>query len=78
MDTTVLDRELATFERAKANLLATARGKYVLIHGDEVAGTFESQNDAINEGWRRFGFVPILTKRIVEFERPVYMPHVVG
>ena len=39
-------------------------------------GTFESQNDAIDEGWRRFGRVPILTKKIVAFEKPIYVPHV--
>ena len=34
-----LERELATFHAKLPELLATVAGKYVLIHGDEVAGT---------------------------------------
>jgi hypothetical protein len=76
---TQLAQELATFEREKARLLAQARGKFVLIKGDDVIGTYDTQIDAINEGWRRFGNVPILTKQIVEFEVPVYLrQHVIG
>ena len=73
---TGLDQELATSDRERKRLLAEAPGKYVLIKGEEVIGTFESQNDAIDEGWRRFGRVPILTKKIVAFEKPIYVPHV--
>ena len=74
--TTILDRELATYEREKGRLLAEARGKFVLIKGDDVIGTFDTQIDAINDGWRRFGNVPILTKQVVEVEEPVYIRHV--
>ena len=75
---TVLDRELETYERERHHLLKEAPGKFVLIKGDKVIGVYESQNDAIDEGWKLFPGEPILTKRVEEMEMPVYMPHVMG
>ncbi|KKK98666.1 hypothetical protein LCGC14_2640490, partial [marine sediment metagenome] len=68
---TVLTRELATYEREKARLLAEARGKFVLIKGDDVIGTYDTQTGAIDEGWRRYGDAPILLKQIVDID-PIY------
>src|SRR4051794_29249247 len=66
-----LDQELATYEREKGNLLARAEGKYVLIKGDEVLGTFHCQRDAVDVGHRMLGNVPFLTKQIVRVELPI-------
>ena len=63
-----LAEELDTYKREKPRLLAEAPGKYVLIKGREVVGTFDTQNDAIDAGWARFGRVPIFTHKIVEHE----------
>ena len=71
---TVLMRELATYEREKARLLAEAPGKFVLIKGDDVLGTYDTQIDAIDEGWRRYGAVLFLAKQIVDVESPVRLP----
>jgi hypothetical protein len=67
---TPLDRELAAYEQHRGELLAAAEGKYVLIHGDEVAGVYESQADAIAEGYRQFGNVPFLVKEVARIEVP--------
>lgn len=67
----VLDREMKTYEREKDELLGRAAGKFVLIHEDQVVGEYESQADAIAEGYRRFGNVPFLVKRIEEYESPI-------
>jgi hypothetical protein len=67
----VLERELETYDREKPALLARAAGKFVLIHGDEVAGTYESQADAIAQGYQQFGNVPFLVKKIEPYETPV-------
>ncbi len=75
---TPIDRELATYEREMARLLREARGKFVLIVGDDVLGVFDSQLDAIDEGWKRFPRRPLLTKQITEEDEVVYMPHAVG
>jgi hypothetical protein len=65
-----LKTELETYEKHKNELLGTARGKFVLIHDEEIVGTYESQMDATAEGYRRFGNVPFLVKQIMEIEVP--------
>ena len=61
--------ELETFAAHKVELLATARGKYALVHETEVAGTFETEGDAISQGYKLYGNVPFLVKQIVEVEQ---------
>jgi len=59
-----LTQELATFEANRENLLGTALNKYVLIHGTEIVGTYDTEHDAIQQGYRQFGNVPFLVRRI--------------
>ncbi|HEY8291286.1 MAG TPA: hypothetical protein VIG44_02310 [Thermomicrobiales bacterium] len=68
--TTILDTEVCTYAEHRSDLLRTAEGKFVLIHGDEVAAVYTDKMDAIAEGYRRFGNVPFLVKRIVPVEQP--------
>ena len=67
----LLQKELDTYEAHKADLLTGSAGKYVLIRGDEVIGTYVVQADAIAEGYRRFGNVPFLVKEVTEIDEPV-------
>jgi hypothetical protein len=69
---TQLDRELETYAAHKGELLASDRGKIVLIKNDEVCGTFDTQMDAIRDGYRRFGNVPFLVKQVVEVDVPAW------
>lgn len=71
-----LAMESATFETVKERLLAEHRGKFVLIHGSEVIGVFDTQGDALVEGYRRFGYVDLFTKRLVRRERPLTLASV--
>jgi hypothetical protein len=66
----VLQRELETFERVKDQLLAHSEGKFVLIHDDDVLGTYNDEKDAIADGYRRLGNVPFLVRLITEVEVP--------
>lgn len=66
----VLDKELDTYNKKLDHLLANAEGKFVLIHEDTEAGVFESQVDAIAEGYKEFGNVPFLVKQVVKVEVP--------
>lgn len=68
MPTMVLEPELKTYENHREELLGTALGKWVLIHGDVIGGTFDTQGDAVAEGYRQFGNVPFLVKQIVPFD----------
>lgn len=65
-----LARELETFEANRARLLGESLRKYVLIHGEELVGTYDTESDAIAEGYRRFGNVPFLVKRVTPVEEP--------
>lgn len=64
--TLVLQQELQYFERRRLDLLTSARGKYALVKGSELAGTFDSESEAVGAGYRRFVNEPFLVKHIVE------------
>jgi hypothetical protein len=66
----VLDKELKTYERFRDKLLATDEGKFALVWGDVVIGVYESEMDAISQGYREFGNVPFLVKQILRIETP--------
>jgi hypothetical protein len=68
---TQLDNELATYQARKSDLLAKARGKFVLIKNDQVLDIFETEMDAIRQGYERLGNVPFLVKEILEVETPL-------
>ena len=50
-----LDKELDTFRNNLSHLLAQP-GKFVLIHGDAVAGVWDTYQQAIEEGYARLNF----------------------
>jgi hypothetical protein len=64
------------FRAHLANLLTDHEGKFALIHGDQVAGVFDTEQQGVEEGYRRFNLQPFLVKRIVAVEKPVYMSRV--
>jgi hypothetical protein len=70
-----LKRELETFEAHRGELLGRAPGKYALVHHDELAGVFDTEPDAIDEGYRTFGNVPFLVKRIEAVDVPERLPY---
>jgi len=61
----LLKTELKTFEEHREELLGRASGDFALVHNSEVVGTYKSKEDAITEGYRRFGNVPFLVKQIL-------------
>jgi hypothetical protein len=65
-----LQTELKTYERHRDELLGKSEGKYVLVHSTEIAGVFDSKQDAIEQGYERFGNVPFLVKQILKVETP--------
>lgn len=66
-----LAQELATYEKERDALLKRAENKFVLIKGTEVSGTYDTREEAISEGYKRFGNTPFLTKQVVEVESPL-------
>ena len=68
--TQTLQEELETYAAHKDELLSKAKGKFALIKGKEVVDVFDTSQDAIRQGYERFGNVPFLVKEIVEIEVP--------
>jgi len=64
MNTDRLAHELTTYENRKEELLCAHEGKFVLIHGDDVAGIWDTYKDALEAGYQRFGLEPFLVKQI--------------
>lgn len=62
-----LEVELATY-KSKLDELKQHEGKFVLIHGQDVAGVFDTYEDAIKDGYEKFALTPFLVKRIQSFE----------
>ena len=68
MDT--LDLELGTYDAKRDELLASAEGKFVLIKGEEMAGVYDSQEDAVRQGYGQFGNVPFLVNQVLRVDEP--------
>jgi hypothetical protein len=64
------DRERATYERHKADLLKKAEGQWVVIVGDEMVGPIKSGQEAERAGYKRFGLGPLYIKQILAQEPP--------
>ncbi len=61
------EQELATYHAHLIDLLAD-EGKFILVKGEEIAGPWESYEDALQAGYERFGLVPFLVKKIQRVE----------
>ena len=72
-----LEKELATYHANLPELKAQA-GKYVLIHGEEVIDTFSAYDDALKEGYEKFGLEPFLVKRIEAVEQAHFISRFVA
>lgn len=63
-----LDQEIATYNRHFSELLVQ-QGKFVLIKATEIAGIFDSYQDALTAGYQRFKLNVFLVKQIIAAER---------
>jgi hypothetical protein len=63
-----LEKELGTYRRELEKLLAH-EGKFVLIHGDEIGGFWDTYEDALKDGYSRYGLEPFLVKQVEAVER---------
>lgn len=68
-----LEREMETYRQRLPGLLATDEGRFVLIHGEQVAGVWDTWQAAMEEGYRRFNLEPFLVKQIVAHEKPIFV-----
>ena len=66
-----LETEIRTYEEHKAELLEQSRGRWVLIHGQDVIGLHDTELDAAKAGWTRFKTEAFLVRQVLE-KQPVY------
>jgi hypothetical protein len=66
-----LEREIETYRRKLPELLAQ-KGKYFVIHAEDVIGTFDGLSDALRAGYERFLNEPFLVRQIAEEEKVFY------
>ncbi len=72
-----LEKELETFKRELPGLLAQ-EGKFVLVAGDAVIGTYAAYEDALAAGYEKCGLKPFLVKKIQAVEQVQYFSRDVG
>jgi hypothetical protein len=73
-----LEREIATYQREKARLLAEGEhGRYALIHGDAVASVWDTWRDASQAGYEKFGLESFMIQEIREIERPILITRLI-
>lgn len=69
-----LEQELKYFESNKAELLKHHEGKFALIKGDKLINTYTKEEEAYEEGVKRFGTEPFLIKRVSKEDPPEKIP----
>lgn len=66
-----LETELRYFNQHRSELLKNAAGKFALVKGEALVGTFESETEAIRHGYQTLGNVPFLVKQVTETDIPL-------
>ncbi len=66
-----LEKELATYKSKRSELLAN-EGKFVVIHDSEVAGIWDTYEDALKVGYDKYGLSPFLVQRIESVDTIIY------
>jgi hypothetical protein len=73
----MLEREYQTYCGRKDELLRLGEGKYVLIGGTEVAGFFDTNEEALEAGFERYGIGGFLVQKVEAVERPRFISRLV-
>jgi hypothetical protein len=66
-----LQKEMETYRKLLPTLLGN-QGKFALILGDDLVGTYESYADALQAGYNLAGLKAFLVKRISTIESVAY------
>ena len=66
-----LEKEMETYNTRREELLQH-EGKFVVIHGDEVVGIYDTYEDALKIGYEKVGLTPFLVKRIEAVDTVIF------
>ena len=64
MADTALDEQIAVYESMRDDLEREHMGEWVVVHDEELAGTYVSDQEAAEEAIRRFGRGPYLIRQV--------------
>jgi hypothetical protein len=64
----IFAEEIATYNHHKGGLIKSHAGKFLLIHKKELGGVFDSEANALKEGYHRFGPVPLYIRQLLPEE----------
>ncbi len=70
----VLEVELAFFQKNLSDWLQHHEGKFALIKGEESAGFFDSDDNALQAGLDQWGVTPFLIKEVLPVDPILYIP----
>ncbi len=73
-----LQREIDAYERMQDNLEANHFRKWVVFHGEEFIGVYESFEDAAIDATKRFGRGPYLIRQVAAPRTVISIPTVLG
>jgi hypothetical protein len=72
---TALELDTKAYRRLLPSLLAEHRGKYVLIRAADQVQVFDTRDEALAEGYRRFKRAPFFVNEIAPLEPLVEVTH---
>jgi len=72
--TVTLDLEVEFFEANRGEWLKHHKGKFALVRGRDLIGTFTTFQEAYEEGVDQFGSEAFLVKQVVEEDRSEHLP----
>lgn len=64
-----LHEEMKTYISKLPELIGSSLGKFVLIRGAEIIGTYDTYADALKIGYERFQLEPFMVKQVAPAER---------
>jgi hypothetical protein len=67
----MLEKEQNIFEQKLPELLKNHLGKFVLIKGEQVVGTYAAIDDALNIGYEKFKSEPFFVRQILAIQQPL-------
>jgi hypothetical protein len=70
----VLERERAFYNAHQAEWAALHLGRFVVVKGEELIGTYETMDLALAAGASRFGLDSFLVRKLGETEQEIHVP----
>ncbi len=67
----MLEQETRLFETKLPDFIKTELGKFVLIKGENIFGTYETIGDALKSGYEKFKDQPFFVKQILIGQHPL-------